>query len=350
MRFQRWSLWAASSALWLFAACSSRPPLAGSGSLQSPIARYPHIRLQHGDLALWIADPESPEAYYRGQRFVHSAMVVQARWRGHTVFADYGEGKSPSDHDHVGGTAEEFDYQGPASFQADGGNSPFLKIGVGLLRRCLNDVEETYGHWREYEWVARPEVRVLRPEPLRMVFEEKLEAPDLGLGYAMTSTLAVMEDGNGFSVTRSLTNLGSETLFTEHYSHNFLRIDEQAVGSAYELAWSDPVDWRWMYGEDAGLRVKARSLGFEKEKMEEGIYLATDPEENLGRRVGFTLKHGEPGARLALHIEVDRPLWRAVVWGQPDVISPELFVRLTVEPGESKTWTTTYTLPVEPRD
>ncbi len=308
----------------------------------SSIVDFPHFVLEHDDLRLLVVDPLSADGYYQGQRFAHSGLVAQAYWRGTPIFAEFTGSKAPTAHDHVGGTAEEFDIDGPATFPVEAGDAAFLKIGVGLLRRRADGLDKPYSFGASYDWVKKPERAVEHPDSRQIVFTETLDDSATGLGYALTSIVAIREDGSGFDVTRKLTNLGREPLSTEHYSHNFIRVAELPIGSAYHLDWSAPLPWTKVSGEKNGLVVETDGLVFDRERMEKGIYLSTDAELNLNEKIQFTLTVKEAGLRL--RIEPDRAVARVAIWGQPMVISPEPFVRIVAAPGETQEWTTRYSI------
>ncbi len=328
----------------LFALLCSRGFTGSLNAQEQPatIVDFPHYVLEHNDLRLLVVDPLTPNGYYQGQRFAHTAMVAQAYWKGIPFFAEFTANKPPTANDHAGGNAEEFDINGPDSFPPEAGDAPFLKIGVGLLRRPAGELEKAYRFHGRYDWVAKPSIRVHRPDTRQIVFEERLEDATSGLGYALISTVAIHEDGTGFDVTRNLTNLGREPLTTEHYSHNFTRVADLPIGSAYRVAWSEPLPWTEINGVENGLVVSPTDLSFDRDAMEKGIYLATDPEVNADLQMQFEVV--VPKVDLRLKIIPDRAIYRAAVWGQPSVISPEPFVRISAAPGESHQWSTHYTI------
>ena len=95
--------------------------------------------LQSGGLVVEIGDPDSPDCRWnRGQRFSPVANIIQVTLNGLEFCYAPVNGGSLS---YLGGLPMEFDI-GQESFQPDppgyneGTNgSPFLKIGVGILRR-----------------------------------------------------------------------------------------------------------------------------------------------------------------------------------------------------------------------
>jgi hypothetical protein len=126
------------------------PEFADAKEKSPKIHDYPHYILERGDLRLMVVDLLSPNGYYPGQRFAKSAMIAQAFWRDIPIFAEFTANKTPTSHDHVSGNAEEFDLNGPQSFPSQAGAAPFLKIGVGLLRRLPDGLEKSYRFNEKY--------------------------------------------------------------------------------------------------------------------------------------------------------------------------------------------------------
>lgn len=307
------------------------------------IADHPHFLVHNADWQLFVADPISPGRYYEGQRFVHTGLIVQAKWRGTPLFAEFTAGKSPTDHDHIGGTAEEFDFYGPPGFSEEAKTpQPFLKIGVGLLIPEEAQTGKAYHFWRRYRWLGRPEIIISQPADDTLAFDERLVDAASGLGYAMRSTVALAADGSGFSVTRRLTNLGTTVLRTEHYAHNFLRLDDRDIGPAYRLEWNHPLEWAAIAHEGKGLEMSPRSLGFAAPTAGVGVYLATNGEVDLGADFAFTLSLADTGPGLTFG--PDRPVHRVAIWADDGgrTLSPEAFVRIELEPGATAEWANHY--------
>lgn len=332
-------------ALWMIPWAGGAPVSDGAR-----IADHPHFLVQNADWQLFVANPIAPGPYYAGQRFAHTALVAQAKWRGIPFFAEFTEGKSPTDHDHIGGTAEEFDIFGPPGFSEDAEEpQPFLKIGVGLLIPEEAHAGEGYRFWRIYRWLGRPEIIISQPADDTLVFEERLVAAAFGLGYTLRSTVALAADGGGFSITRRLTNLGDAPLRTEHYAHNFLRLDDRDIGPAYRLEWNYPLEWAAIAHEGKGLEMAPRSLGFAAPTAGVGVYLATDGEVDLGADFAFTLSLAGNG--ISLNFGPDRPVHRFAIWGDDGgrTLSPEAFVRIRLEPGATAEWANHYRI-LKPAD
>ncbi len=306
------------------------------------IAERPHYVLEAGDLTLFIVDPLTPDSYYTGQRFASSAMVAQALWKGQPILAEWTENGITSTHDHVGGTAEEFDINGPASFPAESSDGPFLKIGVGLLRKSPEQAQEPYRFFQIYERIASPAFRIHQTNPREIIFEENLNDSLTGLGYTLKSTVSIHEDSQGFTIHRELTNLGRETLRTEHYSHNFLRVGDRPIGSDYRVEWNQAIPLESEKTPDEATQLTPTSLSFEQGVIENGIYFFSELEKNLQLEMYFALEVKDAGLRL--EIKPSRPVTRVAIWGGPKVICPEPFVLIEVQPGETEKWSTGYEL------
>ncbi len=300
-----------------------------------PTTEDGHLILENERLQLHLPDPTAAEPYYQGQRFTLPGMVIGARWQGVDMFTELGlPNRNPKAHDHVGGTAEEFDINGPADYDDTPVGGAFMKIGVGLLRR---EDDGNYRFSRAHEVVRAPknEVEVLDRQTIRFI--QTLEDTDGDRGYLLRVTVQLQE--NGFTVSRTLQNLGGQPLETEHYSHNFIQIDGLPVGPDYRIHWPIPLEVAQANSRQNVMTAEPTGISFAA--IPEGhYYYASEAGSGLPADQPIKLDQLERGLRL--RIINDRPLHRVAIWGGADVICPEPFVKLLIAPGETIAWNTTY--------
>jgi len=292
---------------------------------------HPSISLRAGDLDLsvWVPDPE--RGYYRGQRFDHGGMVEQATWRGHTFFGELKRPHDPTVHDHGSGTAEEFGFGIIPTYDLAQPGEGFLKIGVGILERID---AKPYAWNRVYPVVDLPAWTVTAT-PTAVDCVQELRFGDIA--YRFRKQTAVSADGAGFVIVHELANTGTMPIRTDHYGHNMIRIDGQALGPDYTLTF--PVEVT-PHEVRKGIVFSGKTATFTEEAATRTSWtrlegLPGDPSANA-----VTVAHA--GSGVAVHLATDVAPIRGVIYAEKDTVCPEYFLDLTVAPGITRTWTTTY--------
>jgi len=171
-------------------------------------------------------------------------------------------------------------------------------------------------------------------------------SPDYILGAKSVAVVVIADDGAGFVMRRTLSNTGTQPIETEVYTHNFVIINgDVPIGPDYLMQTRFPL-------RDADLKLRGNA-----EAGEHDIRI-TRPIERGSAWAGFagtddaalnelTVSHSASGVRLT--IAGDRPLARFAVWTDGRALCPEPFVTIKLAPGESQTWSTTYSFDaVEP--
>jgi hypothetical protein len=165
-------------------------------------------------------------------------------------------------------------------------------------------------------------------------------------------TLRVEE--NWLSVSYQLDNVGQQPLDTHEYVHNFVGIDRHPVGPDYCLRFPDPIHYEplaeppeqrgadildaqgcEMHWQGAPKRsFYCRLLGSQRSDQPQwelrlkssGAGVATGVTKGVACGVGMREFDDFAPARVAL-------------WGAAHVISPEIFIDIHLEPGQSLSWT-----------
>jgi len=285
--------------------------------------------LESGALQIEVMDPADPERYNRGVRFSPVANVLRATLDGHDFLF------SPAAHEPVTencGLAMEFDIcttgGSPPGFEETAMGEGFLKVGVGVLRK---DVER-YSFFKAYEVIEPAETRATWARD-RAEFEQFSKGVN---GRAYSLKAGVLVKGNSVEISCSLTNTGRKAFSTEQYAHNYFLFDNAVAGPGYVLKF--PWDF-----EATGLQPQQRAHGREIEFFE-----AFPPEvkavnaviKPAGDRNEVTTIN--PANGLAVRAWTSLPVSRIALHATPAYLCPEMFVRIDLEPGETKEWTRGY--------
>jgi hypothetical protein len=199
------------------------------------------------------------------------------------------------------------------------------------------------GDTSDYEFSKR--YRILKPGEWRITqtpdsvqFDQSLEGP-MGWSYEYSKTIRLSASSAALVINRRLKNTGSKTIDTDHYGHNFLRIDDAASGPAYRLNFPFVPRFTSDSKSQGCVDCQANSLIFLKEIWDNYVWVRFDGfSKSQDNRIEVT--NQRTGASMA--IETDQPLVRLVFYSSGGVLSPEPFVKFAIPPGETREWATTY--------
>ncbi len=308
--------------------------------------------LQCGNMVVEVGDPHATDCRWnQGQRFSPVANVIQVTLNGREFcYAPLNGGSIGGS----GGLPMEFDigqeaYQpDPPGYNGTPSGSPFIKIGVGILRRDSSD----YRFNGTYPVVELAETTVQWGAD-RAYFVQTLSGNANGYSYQLEEDLVVKNDRVVMHYV--LHNTGSKTFTTEQYLHNFLVFGNRSVGPNYRVyfpydmemtpavtEWIPPEPprsrGRSLAGNPARVRLENMILYLEPVSGSSKIW-AAKPADYTGRDF-FAVEQSDSGQRVI----VDSSLRSEYVgiWYNSSQVSPEQFVFLTVEPGEQIEFTRTY--------
>ncbi len=279
-------------------------------------------RLRAGNLTVEIAAATDALHADFGPRFDRTAYVRQVTLGTHT-FLD-----RP-------GLCDEFGLLGTGvlGFTEAGPTETFLKIGVG---RLIRGTGETYRFSERYPLAEAFPTEVTATTS---TVTTRQQAP-VGerWSYAYTKVYHLSPEGR-LTLRYTLANTGTETYSFEHYNHHWFSFSSEPSGPAYRIRpeFSGPTTesstWTFAHGRlHPSAPLPARG----------GIHWAWD---DVTGPAAATLEHSVLPHRVAFR--GDFPLARFASWANAQAISPELFHRVTLRPGESATWSMTYTFSAE---
>lgn len=316
-------------------ACA-RQPHATPCSRLAP-SPYPHVYLstRHTDAVVYVPDPAIGS--YRSSRFDWSGIVECASSNGHTFFGEWATHTDPMGNDTVTGPVEEFrrDVSEIGYDEAKPGDA-FLKIGVGVLKR-LDDQPYRFGTVYPILDHGTWTTKVTRTS---ITSSQVLRTP-LGYAYIYEKKLVLDPRRPVLRLEHSLRNIGSKTIATNVYDHDFFMLDDQPTGPgmAVTFGFSPQADPPF---PDGLVSMAGNEIVF-KDTPRRG-YSAQ------GYLTGYTGKPGEYRFHLEdrnSHVGVlqqsGSPLSRVYFWSTPTTICPEAYIAINVAPGHTQTWTITYT-------
>jgi hypothetical protein len=321
------------------------------------MSSLPPIHLYSDRLAVEIAQPGSA---YAGTRFDWTAFITQVTLDGKHTFC-VPESLEPGQGTGGIGLCNEFGIDMPIGYDDARAGDRFPKLGIGLLVR---PDEAPYRFMRPYEISERFPVHVeASPDEAHFVVE-----PVECRGYAARLEKTVTVQGAQLEISYRLESVGSRTLHTVEYCHNFIGIDGHSIGPDYHLRVPYPIQFEpvppvmlrqalpgvlakiapeWLLRQIVRGLIRRRGSILVVEGNE--LSLNAVPERPFYQRLlGYAqtnqaqweLVHMPSG--MAVREFDDFIPVRVAMWGTTHVISTEVFIEIDLQPGEIQTWSRRY--------
>lgn len=293
------------------------------------------ITLHNSNLKLKI---ETPGEKYRGSRFDWNGTVTQIWYKGKKMLA--GEKMLFHRNNKIFGRGlhNEFGIKHCVGYEDIPVGEYFPKIGTGWLKKD----EKPYFFYTQYK------LDVLDFSWQKVSDTKAIFMCDSGIrngfGYRYTKTIELKDDT--FQISYNLENVGEKKISTTEYIHNFLLPAKKNIGPHLELAFN------WEYDKaNLSENVKTENLidftanGLKYQKTPDVEYFLGGVWEarkvkNFGQNGKWTLTDSASGIKMSETASFVS--FHTDVWGHKQCVSPELFIWLDVEPGQSKDWNRTY--------
>lgn len=298
--------------------------------------RHASARVLRSDrLHVEVMDPAAPEPYYRGNRFSPVANVLRVTGDGRDFL--YSPVKHDPDTENAG-LAMEFDIiehadAGPPGFASAGEGEPFLKVGVGVLRKTGG----RYGFYKRYETLRSAPVEATWGDDFA-TFHQRCGLPDGSLAYRLDAEVRVR--GRLVEISCRLENTGRKPFSTEQYAHNFFSLAGAPPGPGYQLELPREFSIARMKPELLGAigrrAVFTGSLSPD-EALNADLRLAPAPASDAEN---FRVLH--TGNGMGVKVGLSCASSRIAVHAARTYLCAEQFVRLGVDPGETHAWLRRY--------
>lgn len=297
------------------------------------------LLLRSNRLAVEIAQPGT---IYRRTRFDWTGWISQVTLDEQHTFC------VPEDYDPQLGTGgsglcSEFGIEKCIGYADAQPGQAFPKLGVGLLVRPDTS---------EYQFFAPYEVERLFPIHIESSHSQAtfVVEPLNCRGYAVRQQKTIRVEDNCLSVSYQLDNVGQQPVETHEYVHNFVGIDRHPVGSDYCLRFPYAINY-----EPLAEPPEQRGAGILEAQGCEMHWKGAPQRSFYCRLLGsqrtdqpqweLRLKSADAGGATGGAIGAgmrefdDFAPARVALWGAAHVISPEIFIDIHLEPGQSLAWT-----------
>lgn len=309
-----------------------------------PHSDHPKTSIHQGQTTAVLFLPDSKSGYYRASRFDWAGVVPCLNFRGHTIFSEWFPTYDPLLNDAIAGPVEEFrSDDGALGYSQAQPGQPFVKIGVGVLRRIDASPYQfgvTYPLLDSGRWSTTS-------TPDSVTFTQDLRSPT-GVAYRYVKVLRLEADGTTLVLEHALTNLGSRSIVTDVYDHDFYTLDRQRTGPGMRVHFAFPPNpIPPPVGKPDGPLEPAAVI----ENSDLVYKQLLQPHQTVdsyfagystfARDYDITVANTTSG--LSVRQTADRPISRLYLWSIPTTIAPEAYIHLDIAPNATDHWTIRYT-------
>jgi hypothetical protein len=295
------------------------------------------LRISNESLILDILEPEACP----GSRFDRTGWIRQVQLvnGGHTFcMAEKEEGGEEGADELTGGSGlcGEFGLTEAIGYEETGPGGSFPKLGIGLLER---DSKADYDFQHPYPVSVPYEVSVFL-EQHRVAFT--VYSKDCR-GYAALLHKEIALKESAVRIKYRLTNVGTRSIRTTEYVHNFMGVNGCPIGPDYSLRVGFPMVMKRMEEHYTPHILRFNHVRNEimfAEKAEREFYCQLSGLHGNEAGAWWELRHSPSG--VGVRETASFPLDYFALWGTKHTVSPEMFIRLEVEPGESAAWSRSY--------
>jgi len=274
-----------------------------------------------------------PGEMYTGSRFDHSGNIRQITFNKKHTFCTTENAEFSSVHGF--GLLNEFDFNGPAGYSDANPGARFLKIGVGSL---LKENPVPYSFLNKFK--NEPlEFDLVQPSETQLDFKTKSPLV-AGIQTLYGKKLSISD--NQLTIDYFLKNCGEKCFSTEEYCHNFFAIDQHGVSADYLLKFDFELQPELFskFLNPEGLMILAPNSVSWKNKPLYDFFIA-GLSGTQQRKASWTLTNKRERVGVSEHTDFESS--KINLWGNGHVISPELFHKISLAPGEEASWKRIYT-------
>lgn len=272
-----------------------------------------------------------PFEKYSFSRFDWTGKIAKVIFRGIPVSGKERAGGA-DEHLHGKGFCNEFGIGSALGFEEAEAGGWFHKIGVGLLRK------EGGRYQFSTPYRVKPGEFSTEAGPSRIIITCRSEQVN---GYAYLLIKETELTDQGFTIRYRLDNTGDKPIVSDEYNHNFVAIDNDAIGKDYLLTFPfqlRPGHFGEIVNPGGAVKIGKREMTFKRTPAGEYFFSNLTGGETV--EPGWELINRRCG--IGVRESVSFPTNKVNLWGTGWVVSPELFVNFAVQPGESTEWSRQY--------
>ena len=284
--------------------------------------------LKNKNLELHI---DLPKDNYSTSRFDWTGKITQVQFQN--IPLSIAERTDIVDDTRYGkGFYNEFGIESALGFEETPIGGWFHKIGVGLLQKDA----EKYLFYKAHR--IRPAEFQVQTALDKIIISCTSSAVN-GYSYILKKEIAIRE--SGFAINYRMENTGEKDIRTDEYVHNFMALNNTLMGRDYELKFPfqlTPERFKETVNSEQQVALGSNIVGFNGTPNEQFFF----SDLSGGELVQASWKLLNHKYKLGISETGSFKTNKVNLWGWKHVISPELFVQISIRPGESKEWSRTF--------
>jgi hypothetical protein len=327
----------------------------GRGIVETSQSQYPEAQISNGLIRARVYLPDAQKGFYRSTRFDWSGVIASLEYQGHGYYGPWFTKSDPpvrdfiyKDHDIIVGaqsamTGPVEEFQRAQGYTTAKPGDTFVKIGVGVLRKPDDTAYSPYGN---YDIVDSGKWSVQKSTD-SVEFVQEVNDPASGYGYVYRKTIRLTSGRPELVIDHSLKNTGKLPIQTTQYNHNFLVLDQSPTGPGFVI--TVPFQITSARGPDPQF-AEIRGNQIVYVKTLENQDRVSFPVQGFGsdaKDYDIRIEHRRIGA--GMRVTADRPLASVSLWSIRSVVSMEPFIDVSTGPGNTSTWTYSYTYYTVPK-
>jgi hypothetical protein len=287
----------------------------------------PHL-LKNDNLEISI---DFPAEGYKSSRFDYTGKITTVMFRGTTIVTT--EQLNSPNEDYLGkGLYNEFGIDSALGYNEAAKDEWFHKVGVGLLRKDDN----IYQFNKNYE-IKLADFNV-QTEQHKVIISCKSELVN-GYSYYLRKEIEIQE--SSLKISYFLENTGVKNIYTTEYNHNFVAINNELVGSSYELRFPfelQPDKFEESVNPENSVECRPNSIFFNKNPTEQFFFSSMNGKVDVPAHWELLNHRHKIGISETGNFNTEK----VNLWGWKHVISSELFFKISLKPNETTEWSRTY--------
>jgi len=287
----------------------------------------PHI-LKNKNLEVHI---DTPFENYKFSRFDWTGKIVKVKFQN-IQLSSVERTNCENEHLFGKGFYNEFGIDTALGFDETDIGGWFHKIGVGLLKK-----DNTQYLFSENYEIKPADFKIIS-EPNRLLISCRSESVN---GYAYLLKKEIELHDSSFTIKYYLQNTGDKDIITNEYVHNFMAINNDLIGSNYQLKFPFLIKPE-LFGEsvnpELNVIIGPNDIKFNNQPNEQFFFSNLAGSANVNAEWELTNLESNIGISETGSFQTNK----VNLWGWKHVISPELFFKIFIKPGESTEWSRNY--------
>ena len=276
------------------------------------------ITLGNGSFQMQVTMPMTRCISEYGPRFDISAAITSVKLDGNEFLINEG-------------LIDEFNiaWIPPPGYSEAKPGETFLKIGVGEV---IREEEKNYEFWRKYKLRQPASTSFVRQEG-GLAFTQSILL-ESGWGYEYRKSYAIHPESRTITVAYSLQNIGQHTIEASQYTHNWFALG----GFSKETPPCVIPDFGFTEPPPAWLSLANGRLTLARKPAPGDYFTATRLADASKNRMQVVNLEKNQSVTVSGDFEVSRFSLSV----NRSALCPEIFIHITLSPGQIKTWSRTY--------